>query len=465
MKRNNEINAMHSILLVEDQSYMRNVVKSFLEPHGFRIDEAVDLKNGKIKLSQNPYGVIILDLKLPDGSGLELFDDYSQWLADKTIIMTANPSIPSVVEAIKKGAYNYLEKPVDAELLLTQVNKILRMNRLNQRQRSVIDDAASHFTFDSIIHHSKEMEDLIAKAKILAKTENTILIQGETGCGKEVLSHAIHQSSQREKQIFLPVNCASIPADLFESELFGFEKGAFTGAVDSYCGRFFQADKGTLFLDEIGELPLHIQAKLLRILDERVIYRLKSQKALPLDVRLITATNRDLQKEIQLEQFRSDLYYRLQESALRIPPLRERTEDILPLCRHFIEVNNLVFDKDVSRLSAEVETFFMNYPWPGNVRELKNTIKSIIPFKTHAVIAMDDLSYSAIQGSKQKTHKHLTLVESEKKHIYKILQATGYNILRSAELLGISRTRLYRKIKGYGLKIDAENAVESSNVL
>lgn len=448
---------MIKILVVEDQDDFRELVRHQLMEHDFLVDEAPDLETASRKIENNTYDVVILDVKLPDGSSIELFDKYPGKLVSRAIIITANATIPGVVEAIKKGAFNYLEKPVDEDLLIAQVKKVVEINRLRNEHQYIITEMASNFTFNDIIYESKHMEEVIKRAKILAATENTVLIQGETGVGKEVLAHSMHNFSNRKNRIFLPLNCASIPTELFESELFGFEKGAFTGAVDSYCGRFIQADKGTLFLDEIGEFPLHIQAKLLRILDERVIYRLKSKKPTKINVRLITATNRELVKEVKLKQFRSDLYYRLIESAITIPPLRERVEDILPLIRHYLQVYNRIYNKNVTRISKEAESYFLNYSWDGNVRELKNTIKSIIPFKTNHIIEMDDLSFSIIGGNESRGKKLPTLEEYENDYMRKILKITGFNITRACEILGISRPRFYRRLKDLQL----EDVVES----
>ncbi len=447
---------MENILIVEDQAHLRTILKVFLQKHDYRVDEAPDLETADWKIGQTRYDVIILDLKLPDGSGISMLDKHPGSLAGRTIIITANATVPSVVEAVKKGAFNYLEKPVDKELLAAQVKRVIEINTLKQEHQTLIDEVASNFTFDFIVYESRKMEEVISRAKVLAETGNTVLIQGETGSGKEVLSHSIHNSSTRKNEIFLPINCASIPGDLFESELFGFEKGAFTGAAASYGGRFIQADRGTLFLDEIGELPIHIQAKLLRVLDDGAIYPLKAKNPVNVDVRLIAATNRNLTADIKLKQFRKDLYYRLKEASIVIPPLRERVEDILPLIRHFIGIYNRVYKKNITRISAEAEKYFLTYAWEGNVRELKNTIKSIIPFKTNNTIRMEDLSYSLIDGSETKENKVLTLAECEKRHLSKVLKLTDFNILRTAELLGISRPRIYRKMKEYRLDVDTE---------
>ena len=310
----------------------------------------------------------------------------------------------------------------------------------------------SNFNYSDIIFNSKQMQEVINRAQILAPTNNTILIQGETGVGKEVLAHFVHNYSSRRNAIFLPVDCAAIPSELFESELFGFEKGAFSGAVDNYSGRFIQANHGTLFLDEIGELPPPIQAKLLRVLDERVIYRLKSIKPIKIDVRLIIATNRDLAQEVKIKRFRNDLYYRLREATITIPPLRERPEDILPLVHHFLRIYNQVYNKDVYKISKQAENYFLSYSWEGNVRELKNTIKSIIPFKSSNTIDVTDIGFSII-GEKMCDERNLhTLEEHENEYIRKVLKMTGFNISRACEILGISRPRFYRRLKELNLE-------------
>ena len=443
---------MNSILLVEDQDQLREALKIHLEFHGLNVDEAATLREATGKISERDYDVIILDLKLPGGNSICLFDSHPEKLAGKTIIITANATIPGVVEAIKKGAFNYLEKPVDEDLLLAQVKKVIEINHIKLNYRLLKSQIASTYSFDSIIYFSRQMEEIISRAKILAQIDNTVLIQGETGVGKEVIAQSIHRSSPRHGQVFLPVNCASIPGELFESELFGFEKGAFTGAVHSYNGRFIQADQGTLFLDEVGELPLSVQAKLLRILDEKIIYPLKSSKPHPVDIRLFAATNRDLEEAVNGGTFRQDLYYRLMESTLYIPPLRERTEDILPLARHFVAMYNQVYDKAITKISMEAETHLLNYPWRGNVRELRNTLKSIIPFKKDNTIGMADFSYSIIAGKQAEEKQFTPLEENEKNYIRKVLKATDYNITHAAEILGIHRQRLYRKIKYYRLE-------------
>ncbi|MCP4157672.1 MAG: sigma-54-dependent Fis family transcriptional regulator [bacterium] len=443
---------MIKIFLLEDIEYLRMMMRTLLEAEGFLVDEAVDIKSAVSKLQHSDYDVFVLDMALPDGTSIALLDQFPEKTDGRTIIVTAQATIPGVVEAIKKGAYNYLEKPIDGKLLIAQIHKIIEISRLTNRSQSLIEEMGSNFTFDRMVYESKQMEEVVSRAKILAGTDNTILIHGETGTGKEVISHAIHNHSKRKKNIFLPINCAAIPQELFESELFGFEKGAFTGAVSNHEGRFIQASEGTLFLDEIGELPIHIQAKLLRILDERKIYRLKSQDAVDINIRLLAATNRVLIQEVKAKEFRNDLYYRLQESSITIPALRERQEDILPLFRHFLKIFNHVYNKEVSNISKGAENILLAHRWEGNTRELKNTVKSIIPFKTTDTIKVEDLSSAIVGGQDTSKNKLPLLIENESAYILKVLKITEFNISRASEILGITRATLYRKIDQFNLR-------------
>ena len=443
---------MIKILLLEDEDAQREVLKVKLENRMFLVEEAANIETAAKKIEKKDFDVLILDLRLPDGHSIELLERFPEKLASKTVILTADSTVPSVVNAIQKGAVNYFEKPVRDDLLFAQVQKILEINNMRNQYQTLKSEVVPDFTFDNMIYESPRIKDMVERARILAATDTSILIQGETGVGKEVFSRAIHNSSLRKGKTFLPVNCASIPDELFESELFGFEKGAFTGAMGDYNGRFVQADQGTLFLDEIGELPLQVQAKLLRVLDERVIYRLKSKTPQPINVRLVTATNKNLDEEVRLKHFRSDLLYRLRESSLFVPPLRERIEDILPLMRHYINVYNGVYNKSVTKIAPQAEEYFLNYPWRGNVRELKNTVKSIIPFKNNNTIEMNDISLSIIEDSDGENRNFQTLDEYEKDYIKKVLKVTGHNISRSAAILGISRPRLYHKIKEFKLE-------------
>jgi two-component system response regulator HydG len=301
------------------------------------------------------------------------------------------------------------------------------------------------------------MAQIISQARKLSLTEDTVIIQGETGVGKEVVARFIHRHSKRKKFAFLPINCSSIPEQLFESELFGFKRGAFTGASKDYNGRFVQANEGTLFLDEISDLPMSLQSKLLRILDDKMIYQLGNKNPQKIDIRLVTATNRDLWQEVQSNRFRKDLYFRLREGLITIPPLRERKEDIMPLCHHFISMFNTLYDKNVKTISKGAEKLLLEYPWEGNVRELKNTIKSIFATKETHTITTNDLIFTLKITEDQVTRRFKPLKDHEQSYIKHVLRANNFNIKKTSEILGISRSRLYRKIVDLDIKTSAQN--------
>ena len=310
------------VLIIEDEIALRKSLKKLLELIKYQVDEAADFISAAKNIRCNHYNIFLLDLKLSDGKGIELLKKYKSKLEQKTIIMTAHATIPSAVDAIKNGAFYYLEKPLDEDLLFIQMEKILELTLLREKNLTLKNELTNG--------HS---------------TGDTVLIQGSTGAGKEIIARFIHRNSKRKDKIFLPINCSCIPEQLFESELFGFKKGVFTGAAENYNGRFIQADQGTLFLDEIGEMPLPLQSKMLRILEDGEIYCLGSTKPQKVDVRVISATNKNLWEEARADRFRKGLYFRLKEGMIHIPPLRERKEDILPLVRHFIAIYNTLFEK------------------------------------------------------------------------------------------------------------------------
>jgi transcriptional regulator with PAS, ATPase and Fis domain len=289
------------------------------------------------------------------------------------------------------------------------------------------------------------------------------LVQGNTGVGKEIMAKFIHKNSKRKDKTFLPINCSSIPEQLFESELFGFKKGAFTGASENYSGRFIQADKGTLFLDEIGEIPMHLQAKLLRVLEDEEIYQLGNNKPQKIDVRVIAATNKDLWEEVRADQFRKDLYFRLKGTMVHIPPLSERIEDIIPLVWHYVSIFNNLFEKKITRITKEAKVYLKEYPWEGNVRELKNTIKSIFTFKNSNAITVKDLMLTLHVSEKETKNPCVALQEHELKYIKEVLEANQFNIKKTAKILDISRSRLYRKLKLLDIDINEELDDEVEN--
>jgi DNA-binding NtrC family response regulator len=444
--------------MIEDEIALRMSLTKLIELRGYQVDEAADFTTAVEKINGFNYDIYLLDLKLPDGNGLQLLKKYPGKMQERTIIMTAHATIPSAVDAVKSGAYYYLEKPLEEELLFIQIKKIVEISQLKQKNLSFKNELISQHASDEIIYESEKMTEVVSMAKKFAETDDTVLLQGNTGVGKEIIAKFIHKNSKRKDKTFLPINCSSIPEQLFESELFGFKKGAFTGASENYRGRFLQADKGTLFLDEIGEMPVHLQAKLLRVLEDGVIYQLGNKLPQKVDVRLITATNKNLHKEIHTDRFRKDLYFRLKGTMIAIPPLEQRKEDIMPLVRHFISVFNNLFDKKINRITKEAESYLMGYPWDGNVRELKNAVKSIFLLKNSGDINLNDILMSLHKDKDEKNGEEtfVTLEEYELKYIKKVLESTNYNVKKTAEILEVSRARLYRKLKRLGVNLEKE---------
>lgn len=449
-------NIKTKILLIDDEIALRKSLKKLIELRKYEVDEAEDFVTAVKKIRYYSYDIYLLDLKLPDGNGIQILKKFNDKMKGKTIIMTAHATIPSAVDAIKSGAFYYLEKPMDEELLFIQMEKIVEFTELKETNLSFKNELTTQHTSDDLVFKSQKMAEVVSLARKFAKTDNTVLIQGNTGVGKDIMAKFIHRHSRRRQEVFLPINCSSIPEQLFESELFGFKKGAFTGAAENYTGRFIQADKGTLFLDEIGEMPIHLQAKLLRVLEDEEIYQLGNNKPQKVDVRVIAATNKDLWNAVEEGRFRKDLYFRLKGTVVFIPPLSERKDDILPLVWHFISVYNKLFEKQIARITREAESYLLQYPWEGNVRELKNTIKSIFSLKNNDSITIKDLMLSLHQGESEKraNNTFVTLEEHELRYIKEVLKTNGSNIKKTAKILGISRSRLYRKLKMMNIEID-----------
>ena len=451
------------VLIIEDEIALRMSLQKLLELKKYQVDEAENFLSAAKKIRYYNYDIFLLDLKLPDGNGVQLLKKYKSKLEQKTIIMTAHATIPSAVDAIKSGAFYYLEKPLDEELLFIQMEKILDLTQLKEKNLSLKKELTSDHSSDEIIYESKQMAEIVSLVKKFARADDIVLIQGNTGVGKEIIAKFIHKNSKRKDKTFLPINCSSIPEQLFESELFGFKKGAFTGASENYSGRFIQADKGTLFLDEIGEIPMHLQAKLLRVLEDEEMYQLGNNKPQKVDVRVIAATNKDLWEEVRADQFRKDLYFRLKGTMVHIPPLSERKEDIIPLVWHYVSIFNNLFEKEITRITKEAETYLKDYPWEGNVRELKNTIKSIFTFKNSDAITIKDLMLTLHVTEREIKKTFVALQEHELKYIKEVLEANRFNIKKTAKILDISRSRLYRKLKLLDIDINEELNSEIGN--
>jgi two-component system, NtrC family, response regulator AtoC len=443
-----------SLLIVEDDVPLRETLVGVLRRRQYRVQEAGSVAAAHLMLKKNVFDLVLLDLTLPDGSGLDILQKISVKYRNRIIIVSGTGTIDVAVEAMRRGAFDFLEKPVDRDVLLVTIKKVINLNKELDDYRRLKEELSEGPSFKNIVYKSSAMADVVKKARESARCDKTVLITGETGTGKELIASAIHRASNRNKKPFITVNCASIPVNLAESELFGFEKGAFTGADDSYPGKFLLANSGTIFLDEIGELHPEIQPKLLRVLESGEITSLKSRRSQKLDIRVIAATNKTMIGHDKNCDFRNDLYYRIEEIIIHLPALRERKTDIMELTRHFISMGNITYSKQVTGLDPEAVKLINGYSWPGNVRELKNTIDEIVAFIQEPLIKPRHLP-PKLRDPKiaaKVDESLLTLEDLEKEHVKKVLRITGHNIQRSARILNIGRPALYRKIKKYNLE-------------
>jgi len=451
-----------NLLVIEDDRLQRKLIRENLEREGFTVFDVESGREALEVVNQNTVDVAIVDFKLEGETGIQVIQ---QVLALNPLItpimVTAFGNIESAVEAIKAGAYDYIVKPIDFDRFLLVIERAMERQRLRkeifQLQSSLEDKFSSkHFIFSSA--KMEEITFLMAKA---AKSDATVLISGETGTGKDFVAKSIHFSSRRRKEKFFPINIASLPETLIESELFGAEKGAFTGAHERKIGKFEAASGGTIFLDEIGDLPSQLQVKLLRVLQEKEFYRLGSAQSQKTDVRIITATNRDLEKDVQDGKFRPDLYYRLNVIRIHVPPLRERKDDIPPLVDHFVRKYSEVEGKEIQSVSAEAMNLLLRFSFPGNIRELENIIERAIVFCDGDIITSADLPIFLKQKREEDLSlEGLTLPEKverlETREIKKALIDNGGVKSKTASALGVTERILSYKIKTYGLDILGE---------
>ncbi|HXC61763.1 MAG TPA: sigma-54 dependent transcriptional regulator, partial [Nitrospiria bacterium] len=368
-----------NVLVVDDEKSQRDIVKTILKSADYDVETAANGQQAGELYRTGNFDVVLTDLKLPDTDGLSIVDQMFQIQPlGCLIIMTAHGSIDSAVEAMKKGAFDYLTKPLDRDQILIVLKRAFEKVQLLKENRLLHQQLEERFSLDNIIGHHNKMQELFQIIKKISTSDVTVLICGESGTGKELIARAIHFNSQRKHKPFMAINCAAIPEPLIDSELFGYEKGAFTGAAIRRIGLFEATDKGTLFLDEIGDLSLALQAKLLRTLQEREVRRLGGREQIKIDVRVIAATNKQLEAEIRNGNFREDLFYRLNVMAIQVPPLRERSTDIPALVEHFIQKYTSKVVKSVKEISHEAMRFLMEYSWPGNVRQLESVIERVI---------------------------------------------------------------------------------------
>ncbi|MBI4777102.1 MAG: sigma-54-dependent Fis family transcriptional regulator [Deltaproteobacteria bacterium] len=444
-----------TVLVVDDEPSHRVMIRAHLEDEGYEVIEAENGSAALAAVAEASPDLMVLDIRMPGISGIDVLREIrKQHHVLPVIMMTAFGTIESAVDALKAGALDYLQKPLDMEELLIKVDRALFFRNLEIENAQQKERLNQRFDFSNIIGESMAMREVFETMALVAPSDATVLILGESGTGKELVANAIHQNSPRNSRPFIKVNCAALPETLLESELFGHEKGAFTGAVSRKKGRFELADGGSMFLDEIGEMTPTTQVKLLRVLQEREFEPLGSARKISVDVRIMAATNKDLEKEVQEGGFRNDLYYRLNVVPIHLPPLRARPEDIQLLVDFFLGVYTRKNNRTIKGIEAEAAEMLQRYGWPGNIRELENTIERSVIMCRSDWITKECLPRSISRKTDEDgiiRRVGVSLKEAEKELIEKTLRFTGENRTRSAEILGITRKTLQNKIKEYDI--------------
>jgi two-component system response regulator AtoC len=454
---------VEKILIVDDELNMRLVLKALLNKEGYEVVTAADGFEALKILKGGDVEVVVTDMKMPKLDGMGLLERVNrEYPPTPVIIITAHGTIAAAVDALKKGAFDYITKPFDQDELKSVIHKAIKTRRLSEEELFLSPEEIDR---QGIVGSSEPMLKIYETIKKVAPTSTTILITGETGTGKDLIAYAIHNNSPRRNNPLVKINCAAIAENLIESELFGHEKGAFTGAVSMKPGKFELADKGTLFLDEVGEIPRDMQVKLLRMLQDQEFERVGGLRTIKVDVRLITATNRNLLQDVKDGRFREDLYYRLNVFPTHLSPLRERKEDILPLTDYFIEKFNRKLDRSVKHIDARVKEVLVRYDWPGNIRELENFIERIVLMAAGDTITFADIpqewksaaevlfiSQPAGQKKPFKDFVKSHMEEVEKQSIIQCLEECGGNVTKAAQRLGLSRKGLQLKMIKYNLR-------------
>ena len=443
------------ILVADDEPAQRELVGGFLRKHGFEVTQAADGRQALARFKQEPFDLVLTDQKMPDLSGLELLEGVRAITPEAAVlIMTAYGTIETAVSAIKAGAADYLTKPVNLDELLHRIHQVRERQRLLTENRELRDALVGRHRVEGIIGESGQMQEVLSLVRRVAPSDATVLIRGESGTGKELIAKAIHYASPRASGLLVKVNCAALPETLIESELFGHEKGAFTGAVSARKGRFELADGGSLFLDEIGDLPAPVQVKLLRVLQERELERVGSSRPIAVNVRLLAATHRNLEALVREGRFRDDLYYRINVVTITLPPLRERREDLPLFIDHFLRTFAAKNGKTIRGLSREARETLLRYDYPGNVRELENLIERAVVLTRDEVIGLADLPLTLAEPAPEPEAGVglIAAVEGlERRMIREALAQANGTQTRAAELLGISERVLRYKLKKYGL--------------
>ncbi|HEY3153275.1 MAG TPA: sigma-54 dependent transcriptional regulator [Candidatus Binatia bacterium] len=461
--------AAGKILVVDDDSNLLELMKTRVETADYEVTTAFNAEEAKLAAKNVVFDLSVVDMKLEGHDGISLMEELHESHPEMpVIILTGYGSIDSAVEAMKRGAYNYLTKPFDARELLLQISRALEKQQLTAENRRLKGLLEERYGFTNIVTKSEAMRRVLEAVSRIAKTDSTVYIHGESGTGKELIAKAIHLASDRKDGLFVAINCAAIPENLLESELFGHEKGAFTGAVRSTKGLFAQAHEGTIFLDEIGDMPLPVQAKLLRVLEERQYYPVGSEKPVKVNVRVLVATNKVLEEEVKKGLFREDLFYRIHVIPIHLPPLRERKEDIPHLVDHFLKIFAEQAKREVKGLTPQAMKKLMDYDWPGNVRELENIIEYGVVMAEGLIT--DDLilqtkvaiDVAPLDGSRPTSHvsqegplKSLreARAEFEKAYLIRVLESCDGKAAKAAEIAGKYRADFYDLLKKHGIKI------------
>lgn len=448
------MNEPANILIIDDEESIRDSMSQVLHKEGYKVKAAVEGKEGLRLFSNETFQVVFLDLKLPGIRGMDILSRIKEASPETpVIVITGYASIESAVEAMKRGAFDYMVKPFTPEELRVITKRALDSRKILYENIYLRRELEAKIEFEMVVGKSKAMNKVLDIVRRVSPTESTILITGESGTGKELIAREIHRHSLRRDAPLVVVDCGALVETLFESELFGHVKGSFTGAHETKHGRFEVADGGTIFFDEISSIGLNIQAKLLRVIQEREVNRIGSSKPIKVDVRILAATNENLADSVRKGKFREDLFYRLSVVPIHLPPLRERKEDIPLLVEHFLHKYNKKAKKNVENVSPRAVKALTEYDWPGNIRELENTIERAIVLSKGNDIELEDLMYHGISASSGMLNpvggKYKTLEEMEKEYIRAVLRAQFGNKTRAADLLGIDRKTLWAKIKKY----------------
>ncbi len=452
-----------SILIVDDEASVRQSLTSWFEKDGYDTKAAENATEALRTLQHKSFDVALFDIKMPGMDGMELLEHARSIDPKMAVIMiTAFASVETAVESLKMGAFDYVTKPIDPDELTHLVNRALEQRRLeeeNVQLRGTIDEMVGA---DTIVGDSPQMRKVLDLVQHVARTDATVLIRGESGTGKELVARAIHANSHRRYFPIVPVNCGALPESLLESELFGHERGAFTGAQYRRKGKIEMADGGSLFLDEVGAIPPKMQVDLLRVLETKELTRVGGTRPLQVDFRTICATNEDLEQAVEEGRFREDFYYRINVFTIEIPPLRARRSDVPDLANHFLRRFARQMDKRITEISPEAMELLKAHDWPGNARELANAIERAMVVGKPPAIRPDDLPFLKRPKSRPAGVTD-SLADVEKRHVAAVLDETGWNITRTAEILGVDRVTVYNKIKKYGLERDESSAAPSGS--